>query len=377
MTTSDSSVSSAELTVRVTPEGKDFHHELLCGEEAVSGLWIVNLVMQIGIAEVRMGGIAGVGTPEQHRNKGYSRRCLENSNNWMETEGFDCAILFGINDYYHKFGYAPCLVSSEWKIPTRDAERAEFRLNVRPMDESDLATVHDLYAQTNAMLTGSIARQDRTQWPKKGSWYGTPSESFVFTDNAGEVVAYAMRDKANDRARIIEVGATEPRHYQDIVRWAADYAVVCRCENVGFLLPTDHLCSETLMLYGVTCETKFHRNGAGMGRLLRLESFFEKTLTEWTRRAKRLVNPGSSLRLETDMGGLTLEWTGDAVALSTKPDAAGTVQLPQSRLLQLVMGYYSAETACSLPEVWGEGDLTLFSTLFPRRPAYMWVADHF
>jgi hypothetical protein len=377
MAVSDSSAPSTELTVRVTPEGKDFHHELLCGEEAVSGLWIVNLVMRIGIAEVRMGGIAGVGTPEKHRNKGYSRRCLENSNVWMAEEGFDCATLFGINDYYHKFGYAPCLVGHEWKVPTRDAERAELRLNFRPMEESDLSAVHDLYAQTNAIRTGSIARKDRTQWPNKGSWYDTPAEVFVFTANAGEIVAYATRDKANDRARILEVGATEPRHYPDIVRWAADYAVACRCENVSFLLPTDHLCSETLMLYGVTRETRFHRNGAGMGRILRLESFFEQTLPEWTRRAKAATNPGSSLRLETDLGALTLEWTGDAVALSSKSDTAGTVQLPQSRLMQLAMGYYSSEMGRHLPEVWGEGDLTLFHTLFPRRPAYMWVADHF
>jgi hypothetical protein len=43
----------------------------------------------------------------------------------MAENGFDCATLFGINDYYHKFGYAPCLTWNEWKIQTRDAERAE------------------------------------------------------------------------------------------------------------------------------------------------------------------------------------------------------------------------------------------------------------
>jgi hypothetical protein len=152
--------------------------------------------MRIGIAEVRMGGIGGVGTPEKHRNKGYSRRCLENSNVWMAEEGFDCATLFGISDYYDKFGYAPCLAWNTWTLPTRDAERAELRLNVRPMGENDFPALHDLYAQNNAALTGSIVRNDRAKWVQKGSWYGTPAETFVFTDDAGVVVAYAIRDKA-------------------------------------------------------------------------------------------------------------------------------------------------------------------------------------
>jgi predicted acetyltransferase len=377
MTTSEASAPDAEMTIRVTPDEKNFHHELRCGEETVSELWVVNLTMRIGVAEVRMGGIAGVGTPQQHRNKGYSRRCLENSNPWMTEEGFDCATLFGISDYYDKFGYAPCLASNTWTLPTRDAERAELHLNARPMEESDLPTLHDLYAQNNTALTGSIVRNDRVKWPQKGSWYGTPSETFLFTNSAGEAVAYATRDKANDRARIIEVGASDPIHYPSILRWAADYAVACRCENIGFLLPTDHPCAQTLTRYGVKLETHFPRNGAGMGRLLRLESFFEKTLPEWTRRAQATTNPGSSLRLETDIGNITLEWTGDAVALSSQSSVAGTVQLPQYRLMQLAMGYHSADFAPCLPGVTTSGDLTLFQTLFPRRSPYMWVADHF
>jgi hypothetical protein len=65
------------------------------------------------------------------------------------------------------------------------------------------------------------------------------------------------------------------------------------------------------------------------------------------------------------------------VALSPKSEAAGTVRLPQSRLMQLALGYYSAEFAPCLPDVSLSGDLTLFQTLFLRQSPYMWVADHF
>ena len=53
-----------------------------------------------------MGGIAGVDTNEEHRNKGYSRRVMEDCTAFMTENGFDVAMLFGIPNFYPKFGYA-------------------------------------------------------------------------------------------------------------------------------------------------------------------------------------------------------------------------------------------------------------------------------
>ena len=50
----------------------------------------------------------------------------------MTQEGFDCAILFGIPDFYDKFGYAVCLPECRTEMRTRDAERADATLTARP-----------------------------------------------------------------------------------------------------------------------------------------------------------------------------------------------------------------------------------------------------
>src|SRR5262249_3016322 len=110
--------------IRVRPDGHNFTVELLAEGEAVSSLEVINLVMRIGHCPVRMGGIGGVGTNDKHRNKGYARRVLEYSTQWMAENGFDCATLFGIGDFYDKFGYAACLPDGRVEVATRDAERA-------------------------------------------------------------------------------------------------------------------------------------------------------------------------------------------------------------------------------------------------------------
>lgn len=366
-----------QTEIRVTEHKSSFQHELLRDDKAISGLWVVDLVLRIGIAEVPMGGIAGVWTDSAHRMQGHSRYVLENSNRWMTDHGFDCATLFGIPDYYHRFGYAVCMPQVTWEIKTRDAERASRRLTVRPFESSDLPAVRAIYAENNADRTGSIVRGEKTSWFAKGTRHGIPADAFVFLDERGEIVAYAARDKGDEKVTITEIGTRRLETLDDILRWAADRAVELRVENITLLLPPDDLFGAYITQFGVRQTGNFSRNAGAMGRILRLEPFLTKTLPEWTRRAGQAAHPGESVRLETDIGNVTLRRTDTEVTLDTSGDAAGVVRLPQSRLMQLALGYFGSEMACQLPDVQADGDLTLFHTLFPRRLPYMWTGDHF
>lgn len=369
----------ADLEIRVTDEGTATRHDLMLDGTSVSRLWVNDLVMRIGVAQVHMGGIGGVGTEHEYRNRGYARRVLEHGNRWMAENGFDCATLFGIRDFYDKYGYAVCMPDSQFTIRTRDAERAEKTLEVRPFTPEDLPVLRAIYAENNADLTGSLVRDEQRDWFRKGSWYERRAEAFVFTDRSGAIAAYAARDRTDEEVVVCEVGARHPKHYGDIVRWAADRAVELREGKMSFLLPPDSPCGVYLTRFGAEQRIGYPRNSTGMGRLLRLEPFMEKTRPEWTRRAaaSRALEPGLSLRLETDIGNVTLRWTGETVELDDPSRASGTVRLPQWRLMQLVMGYYGADIAPAFPHVETDGDLRLFQTLFPRRLPHMWVTDHF
>ena len=75
-------------------------------EEMVSQLGLREYQMRFGSAQLKMGGIDGVGTPEEHRNKGYSRRVMEHTIEYMNENEYDVSMLFGIPNFYYKFGYA-------------------------------------------------------------------------------------------------------------------------------------------------------------------------------------------------------------------------------------------------------------------------------
>ena len=89
-------------------EAPDGHSEakLLVNETDVSSLAIIPLRMRIGAAIVRVDGIGGVETPEAHRMRGYARRLLETTVEHMRRGKAALSFLYGIQDFYPKFGYA-------------------------------------------------------------------------------------------------------------------------------------------------------------------------------------------------------------------------------------------------------------------------------
>src|SRR6266536_1777487 len=79
--------------------------ELFVEGKWVSGLEIVPLTIRVGSATVRMDGIGGVETDRAQRNRGYARRLLEATVEHMRRGDAALTMLYGIRDFYPKFGY--------------------------------------------------------------------------------------------------------------------------------------------------------------------------------------------------------------------------------------------------------------------------------
>ncbi len=341
--------------------------------------------MRIGKSAVRMGGLASVGTKQSERGKGLSRLMLENSIEWLNTEGFDCSLLFGIPHYYHKFGYHTCLPECRTSIAVRDAHHAPTNLHARLFQPTDLPAIRAIYDAMSATQSGSILRDEKSRWFPHGSIHLRDVQVYVFENAQSEVVAYVTYDYTRDSSPLrhelisTEVGAAHPKYYHDIVAHAAHRAQDMHLEKVTFNTPTDCDFIAVASFYGAEQGIHYPAVAEGMGRIINLTSFFTKTLAEWTERAQasRLLKGSTSVRFETEIGSVTLQWTNEAVTLSETAKVDTTVQLPQYRLLQLAMGYFGAENAAFLPDIQIEGDATLFQALFPRRLPYLWISDHF
>lgn len=71
----------------------------------VSRVVIIPMLMRFGAAVLRMDGIGGVETDEAYRNRGYSRRLMEAALRQMRRGDATISTLFGIPDFYQRFGY--------------------------------------------------------------------------------------------------------------------------------------------------------------------------------------------------------------------------------------------------------------------------------
>jgi predicted acetyltransferase len=192
-------------TIRRSPDKGHTKIELLVDETVgrqgparASSLILFDLKMRIGDVPVRCGGIGGVTTEVAYREKGYSRRVLEDSTAFMKESGYHLGALFGIPDYYSKFGYVSAFVSSESSVDTRDAEAvsarhraAVARYKVRDFCPEDAPAVIGLYDTLTARRTGTVVR-DPIKWQSlrpRGGW-SPRMGTFVLLDG-DRIVGYA------------------------------------------------------------------------------------------------------------------------------------------------------------------------------------------
>jgi predicted N-acetyltransferase YhbS len=66
---------------------------------------VMDYNMRIGRARVRVAGIGSVATHGDYRRRGLMAKTATASINRLRDHGYDLSILFGIDDFYHRFGY--------------------------------------------------------------------------------------------------------------------------------------------------------------------------------------------------------------------------------------------------------------------------------
>jgi len=355
-------------------------------EKSVSHLMVIEYAMRVGTAVVRMAGIGDVYTSREHRNKGYMRHLYEDTVHYMIAEGYDISMLFGIENFYTKFGYAPGLAVFECKVKTRDAEVAAVNAPsgayiTRPIGKEDMPAVLDLYNASNAMRVCSVVRtiEDFPEF-HKGTWYGTPPDTQLWEDANGTLLAYAVWDRYDKAVKVAEVEARDDAFFPTLLSFFAAQAVEKRCEDVQFFMPPDHPFAEYVQRFGAEWTVKYPRHGSGMLRLLNQQPFFEKIVPELERRLALSRSAGytGTLTFETDLGTLALVINRGSIALAGKAGDGPRLALSQDRLTQLVIGYRSARDLLNDPQVKAHGDvLPLLNVLFPKGTPYVWVADHF
>jgi len=360
------------ISICHTPFGVGTKVELLVGDKPVSSLEIFDLKMRIGDVAVRLGGIGGVQTVREYRLKGYARRLLEHSVSFMREQGYHLSALFGITDFYHKFGFASALVQAESSVATRDAEAAVARYELREFSREDARPVAEMYEAMHGQRTASIVR-DPSTWKgfAKGTRWNDQVAGFVVVSQ-GRIIGYASYDLDPWRCALGEVGYRDPSVFSTLLAGAAKLALERRAERIYIYTPPDDPFLTYCRRYG--CETKvsYARCSGGMARIINQGGLLGLLHPLFVRRLRAAGREDWSgvFVFRTDLGE-------DRLCFGTSGNEL-LVQMPQWMLAQLLLGYRSVSDALFETEAHvDEEAVPILEALFPQGYPYIWISDRF
>jgi predicted acetyltransferase len=338
--------------------------------------------MRIGSVEVRMGGIGGVWTDKDHRKKGYASIVMSDGVAWMREQGYDLSVLFGIGDFYWRWGFITTLAAPFIEVKTRHAEAASRTCRARKYRDSDLGDYLRIYNRENRTRTASIVRR-KSSWIalRKGLNWGQRPEAFVYT-KARKPVGVAAYSLAADMVACVDLCARSPEAFGGVLRHAADLAIERRVEKIAFHIPVDCAFAEFCREQGCEIAVNVPRVAGGMARIINQGQTFEKIAPELSRRlaASRLHAWNGTIAVKTDLDTTPLAVRRGKVSLAKGGGRASvTLACPQERLTQLLFGFQSVRfcLAHTKTQARGRGAADVLAALFPRGEPFMWVPDHF
>ncbi|HID11949.1 MAG TPA: GNAT family N-acetyltransferase [Candidatus Latescibacteria bacterium] len=341
----------------------------------VSHLYVHDLKVQVGGATVRAGGIGGVWTHEEYRRRGFARRVLEDALDYMREEGHDLSLLFGIPDFYHRFGYASALPECSLSLLEKDLPKdiSDFRKYA----EGDRNAVLDIYKENNRLRTGSVVRRPDTWrgFVRGTSWYVDP-EVWVLKGGRG----YLVFDATEEHTAVAEVGYSSPEAFPWLAAGVGERARRHGHGEVKLEMPPDHPFAIFLRRYGCRTLQVFPRNGGGMARIVNLEALFSKLSGELSRRLRtsHMADWEGAISIRTEEGSVGIRAEGGGVEVGPTQPGAPEVVLPQARLIQLLFGYRAAWDVASEEGVFLPPEfLPVAEALFPQGYPYMWWSDRF
>jgi GNAT superfamily N-acetyltransferase len=376
--------------------------ELFVDGTCVSWLTVVPFTIRVGRATLRMDGIGGVGTHRAHRHKGYSRRVIEATIGRMARLGAAVSMLYGIPDFYPKFGYATAGAEHTLYLRSLWSKRATTSLptgwSVRPFARDDLLAIQRLYELNTTPPFAPHTVGAAVRPLESPTWHGLITSigeaaagrqdgCRVVLDINGQVRAYAWRDLRfwfshmlsedfSDAFVLAEAMADSPA--------AADAVlIVCRLwarerseghgdpfRHVLIPHPPEGPLAAAVARTDGRIEAQTAQNGQSMVRLLDPDRLITALAPELRARlSESRTLPPASLHFITEIGESTLHLEGQDTL---------TAHLPHQALAQLALGAHEpADLLDRLPTPPDARARDVLIALFPKRHQYMYAPDRY
>ena len=242
---------------------------------------VVGYTMRIGGARVRVGGVTCVATHAEHRRQRLMPPTGRASIDAMRAAGYDMTVLFGIDNYYDRYGYVNAWPDEQYTIRRCDLRAPGPALAVRKFQRRYLDKLTTLANRHYGRCTGTAVR---TTFPEPHGDAKLDWERLMWLDAKGRPAGYVVLDPNREQLTCHE-HAGDP---DDVLRVLAQRARKTEQREIRFLTLHDATpLAAKLRRMNCRVEANYRRCGGAMISTLNLRSTLTKIAPELSRRLKR------------------------------------------------------------------------------------------
>ncbi|MEK7793226.1 MAG: GNAT family N-acetyltransferase [Candidatus Hydrogenedentota bacterium] len=348
----------------------------LCDGELAGALRLTTETIRLGEARLKMGGLGWVTTAPRHRHKGVGTALIRDAFAYMRAHRYHVSMLFGIPNFYHRFGYATVLPDYAIEIDVSpDRPEISATRRVRDVKPGDIGALRRVHEANDADVPCSLLRSSGTFSNK----WDLLKVGRVLTDASGKVLGYALGRPRETGMEISELGALLGEDQPELLSMCSAWAhEMCR-GTLRFLTPPGHPFSHYLESFASRHETRRAEGQGGMMAFVDVGETLETAIPEWEERLRRsaLGSERAEVTLQVDKIPYRVRATRGAIDVSP---IAGTNKVGFSGrdLMRVFTGYIRTEDLLAQER----RNITaaarhLLATLFPKRDPYVWPLDRF
>lgn len=343
--------------------------------EVLSALRLTTDTIRIGEARLKMGGLGWVATSARHRRRGIGRRLIEDTLAYMREHGYHVSMLFGIPNFYHRFGFVSALVDYTILMDTSEARTFDNPFKPYYAKPGEIPIIQKMHNANDSNAVCSLVRSAAHMHNKWGRW----NKWRLLKDDQGKAVAYLYAIVERDCLYVIEAGVGDPGVCAAVVREAARMAEAEEVPTIRFCVPPAHPLARFLAQFNSTHEARIDRDAGGMMAFINIGETLESMVPEWEALLGRSV--ARELRTEVtlivDKSAYRIRANRGAVDVSTTPGTC-KLGLNAGELMHLITGYrHPADLLDERRCLITSDARILFNTLFPKRSPYVWRFDRF
>ena len=342
----------------------------------IGALRLTTDTIRIGEARLKMGGFGYVTTAGEHRHKGISRNLIWDTMHYMRNHNYHVSMLFGIPNFYHKFGFATTLAEYATYIDTAEAGAIDHpTYTVRPGKPGDIPAIQKLHTANDDGTACTLLRSAAHITNRWENWKSVK----VLLNKQGKLCAYFVPNVVERELHIDEIATLSQEDCGPLLYACAQEARTFSLPRIRFNAPPNFPFIRFLLAFKSTHEMRLERNSGGMMAFVDMPEALESMIPEWENLLQHSVARDSRcevtlwvnqkpLRIRANMGAV------DIAGISGK----NKVSLGTDELMHLLTGYRYCEDILDVcHRIIDSQGRALLESIFPKRNPYVWKLDRF